>query len=207
MPNVAADPSSQNGKHAYDPRASATFERDGSAWWEVGPLAPKRYRLRLGGLFKTGWLAALCSGLARRNLSIHTAHARLAHDGSWIAELTVIPLDSTVDVMGLPYLSMAQNDEQTECDEALLDAYTLVETSDHGGTLLLELRAKDTVGLLGKLLKLGRKAGLYVIEMHIETHDEQAKDSLWLSIDGAGPLDAARTTLDALLRARLRASQ
>lgn len=183
------------------PQGPATvFARQGAAWSEVTPLPDGRFRIRLGGLFRTAWMAAVCGSLAERLISIEQAHARISRDGSWIAELTVTTLDGAPDPCGLPYLSLAEREGPRAFADLALESYELRQCADYGGTLLLSIKAKDCLGLLGGLLTSLAQLGLFPVEMHIETRGEWASDRLWLGAPGGAlPSESTQAALDRLL--------
>jgi len=149
------------------------------------------YRIRLGGMLRSAWMIGVCSGLAQAQLSIMRAHARrLSHDGTWIAELHVVGLDldkpDATDPMELPLIRFAEETPSDSAKPLVLRGYELVPSTDHGGTLRLDLRALDTVGLLGSLLAAFAQLSLLPVEMHIDTRDEEAHDCLWLATAAGG---------------------
>jgi hypothetical protein len=177
------------------------FVRDGAAWSELTPLEDQSFRVRLGGPFGQAWMAALGSGLAERRISIDQVHAKRARDGSWIAELHVLPLEGAVDPHRVSYIGLAHQTPQLPggCKVAL-DTYELLTTADHGGTLKLSFEAPDSLGLLGGLLCSVAGLALYPLEMHIETRGGRAQDCLWLvGQDCSVPTEAAKAALEQLL--------
>jgi hypothetical protein len=184
------------------PDTGTCFTRSGSAWSEVTLLSDDNYRIRVGGMLHSAWMVGVCNGLARASISIDRAHARrLAHDGTWIAELHVVALPGAPDPLQLPLIRFAE-DASTQVDEALcLREYELGASSDHGGTLRLNFNAQDSVGLLGSLLAALAGLSLLPVEMHIETRAAEAHDCLWLTATGeATPSEADLHALDRLLR-------
>ena len=181
--------------------AASGFMRQGDAWCEVTELGRNTFRVRLGGVMRSAWLATLCVGLSERRLSIHQAHARRGPDGLWIAELTAIALEGAPDPRTVPYIDLA-NAAVTHAPALLrLDACRAVESRDHGGTLLLELEADDSLGLLGALLAKLATVMLFPIEMHIETRMGRAHDALWLAgMGGHAPSTGAAEALQRLVR-------
>jgi hypothetical protein len=183
-----------------------TFARSGKSWSEVSALDDDTFRIRLGGMLRADWMVGVCNGLARERLSIQRAHARrLTYDGTWITELHVIALAGARDPLEIAYIDFAETDDIPSSGALLLDDYSLIESSDHGGTLRLEFSAQDAVGLLGALLGAFASLALLPVEMHIETRAQEAHDCLWLATTGANrPNASERDELDRLLRASLR---
>lgn len=193
--------------------ATTAFTRKGAAWCEVAKLADPIVRIRLGGLLQTSWMSALCSGLAESRISIEHTHARLAHDNTWIAELHVFPVAGGADPLKLPYIDLMEAvDAGPPAPDSgrpalRLDSYRLIESRDHGGTLMLTLEGPDTLGLLGALLGGIAGLGLFPVEVHIETRGGRAYDCLWLgAAGGAAPTSSTKEALDQLLTQSLSAT-
>lgn len=173
-------------------RADGTaFIRRGEAWSEVTELAPSSFRVRLGGTFRGAWLASLSRRLAERHLSVDHLHARRNTEQLWIAELHLLTLPRALDPLALDYSALAEDPDPASLPAFELDTYRLIDSRDYGGTLMLTLEAKDSLGLLGSLLGHLAELGLFPDELHIETHDGHAYDSLWLSATGGLPPSAA----------------
>lgn len=176
------------------------------AWSDVTALGDSCFRIRLGGTFGSAWLARLCRGLASQRISIERAHAMRAPNRAWSAELHVRCLPGAPDPSSLPILQLIAA-EVPDPGPLELDSYELTASTAHGGTLHLSIGAPDGLGLLGSLLAQLGKLTLYPIEMHIETQDGRAQDSLWLYTDQAplpsGDLQQAlERTLTGSLRPR-----
>lgn len=185
--------------------ANTSFSRNGGSWSEITALSDIDYRVRLGGMLSATWMVGLCSGLARERVSIDRAHARrLSHDGSWIAELHVFALPGARDPLQFPLIAFADQELVETAGPLSLQEYSLVDTTDHGGTLRLHFSAPDSVGLLASLLAAFASLSLLPVEMHIETQNSQARDCLWLASSSgkrpAKPSDVDRRALDLLLR-------
>lgn len=186
---------------------TGAFTRQGDVWCEVTEIGHQTFRVRLGGSLRPAWLATLCVGLADRRLSIHQAHARRSSDGLWMAELTAIALAGAPDPNIIPYIDLASADVTHTPGSLKLDACTAIESRDHGGTLLLELEADDTLGLLGSILASLATLMLFPIEMHIETRAGRAYDALWLAgMGGNAPSSRAVDALQRMLRTWRRTS-
>lgn len=189
---------------------TSSFARNGSCWSEVTALEAQSdghtHRIRLGGMLRASWMVGVCNGLAQRGVSIDRAHARrLAHEGTWIAELHVVaPANAQEDPLQYPLIAFAEA-EPAEIENPLaLSEYQLIESTDHGGTLRLTFRARDSVGLLASLLAAFASLSLLPVEMHIETRDAEARDTLWLASAtqrrASEPTESDRRSLDALLK-------
>jgi hypothetical protein len=187
---------------------TSSFARNGSCWSEVTALEQQRgghtHRIRLGGMLRASWMIGVCNGLAQRDVSIDRAHARwLAHDGTWIAELHVLAPQDGVDPLNYPLIAFAEAEPSEPAGPLAVSEYQLIESTDHGGTLRLSFRARDSVGLLASLLAAFASLSLLPVEMHIETRNAEAHDTLWLTSTTrrrpSTPSEADRRALDALL--------
>jgi len=181
----------------------AAFTRRGEAWSEATRLADGAFRVRMGGPFPTAWLSILSTHLAERNVSIDHIHARHTDD-IWIAEFHLLALHGAPDLLSVDYIELALGAITGSAGSFELDAYRALESRDYGGTLMLTFEARDALGLLGSLLSALAELDLYPLELHIETRNGRAYDSLWLARAGGGPpspriVTSALDLLDAAL--------
>ncbi len=179
-----------------------TFTRHGEAWSEATELGPDEFRVRLGGVFHGSWMANLSLRLAERELSIDHIHARLTTDDVWLAELHLICMGSATEALDLDYAALALGEEEGAPSSGRLEieSYRLIESRDYGGSLMLTLEARDSLGLLGALLGPLARIGLFPVELHIETRAGRAYDSLWLAAAGGkAPAQEARDAVAELL--------
>ncbi len=178
-----------------------TYVRRSSAWFEVSKLEQTSFRIRMGGLVGSASMARLSRGLARRQISIVSVHAKLDHDDTWIAELHVESLPGGADPRSLVYVELADGDDDPlPSPLPPLVATDMAASPDHGGTLLLTVEAEDNLGLLGSLLAALAELSLFPVEMHIDTRAGRAHDKLWLcDASGESPSPAALEALRRLL--------
>jgi hypothetical protein len=177
------------------------FTQSDDAWSEASSLGPDAYRLRLGGQFRSAWMATLCTGLSDRRLSIQTAHARRMPEGGWIAELGFVALPGAMNALYVPFVELARAEVNQAPGLLRLDACKVSPTADHGGSLLLELEADDALGILGSLLASLATVMLFPVEMHIETRHGRAHDALWLAgMSGGEPSATAHTALQRMIK-------
>ena len=169
---------------------TTAFTRRGEAWSEVTELAPSSFRVRLGGAFRGAWLAHLGGHLAARRISIDHIHARCESGDIWIAELHLLSIGDETDPLGIDYAALAQAESSSRAAFELT-SYRLLDSRDYGGSLMLTLEAPDSLGLLGALLRSLSELGLFPVELHIETKDGRAYDSLWLAAEGRTPPSTA----------------
>jgi hypothetical protein len=176
------------------------FTRRGEAWSEVTRLAAPAFRVRVGGPFRGVWLASLSNRLAERHISIDHTHARLSTGESWIAEFHLLALPNAPDLLSVDYIELAEGASAAQAGAFELASYRLLQSRDYGGTLMLTLEAADSLGLLGSLLGSLAELELHPLELHIETREGRAYDSLWLAgAAGAPPAATTRDAADALL--------
>jgi UTP:GlnB (protein PII) uridylyltransferase len=98
-----------------------------------------------------------------------------------VAELTYLGAARGDDAEAVPFLDfVAQGPAEVELRPRLGRAH-LSRTQENGGSLLLELEAPDTLGLLGAVLGKAAKLGMHPIEMHIDTREGLADDRIWLA--------------------------
>jgi hypothetical protein len=180
------------------------FTRRGEAWSEATRLDQSAFRVRLGGPFQGHWLATLSNRLADRHISIDHTHARLLSDEIWIAEFHLLALPGAPDLLIVDYIALAEAASSAQSTAFELDSHRLIESRDYGGTLMLTLEAADTLGLLGSLLGALAELGLHPLELHIETRDGRAYDSLWLGAAGGTPPSTATRLATELLLASSR---
>ena len=172
----------------------------GEAWSEATELAPGAFRVRLGGVFRGAWLAGLSSRLAEQQISIDHVHARVSGEDAWVAELHLLALPGAGDPLSVDYSAIAGAAEPGSASEFTIESYRLLESRAYGGSLMLTLEAADSLGLLGSLLGALAQLALFPVELHIETKDGRAYDSLWLAApDGRPPSAAARDAAAQLL--------
>ncbi len=154
----------------------SAFTRRGEAWSEATELEPSSFRVRLGGPFRGAWLANLSCRLAEQQISIDHVHARLNAEYIWIAELHLLGLGQAKDPLNIDYVARAEEADISTRPVFAIETYRLLESRDYGGTLMLTLEARDSLGLLGSLLTRLALLGLVPVELHIETKAGRAYD-------------------------------
>jgi hypothetical protein len=183
----------------------SAFTRRGEAWSETTELTQGNYRVRLGGPFRGAWLAHLSCRLAEQHISIDHVHARISGDQAWIAEMHLLRLhasDTDQDPLAIDYPALAEETDIRTKPVFVIDSYRLLSSRAYGGSLMLTLEAPDSLGLLGSLLTRLALLGLVPVELHIETKDGRAYDSLWLCAAGGEsptPTDDARDAVAQVL--------
>ncbi|HEX2676460.1 MAG TPA: hypothetical protein VHM19_07465 [Polyangiales bacterium] len=163
-------------------------------------LGARRYRVKLNGQFQPGWMAALCTGLGDRRLSIDQAHAVRGGDGGWQAQLELVALAGASDPLNVPYVELARSALSLPRAELQLSKQNVQPALHAGGALLVTLEARDSLGLLGSLLASFAGLMLFPIELQIETRNDRACDSFWLvGVGGSAPSAHARAALERML--------
>jgi hypothetical protein len=167
---------------------------------KVAQRTDGRYQLRIGGYFRSGWMATLCAGLAQRQLSIDSVQAWREEDRTWVAELTLTPLEGADDPHTLRYLDLAESNDTLAPRTLHVDRCRLHDSAEHGGTLVLTLEAVDALGLLGSVLASLATLMLFPVAMEIQTKSGRAEDRLWLTgIGGTQPSVRVRENLEHLM--------
>jgi hypothetical protein len=183
----------------------SAFTRRGEAWSEATELTEGGYRVRLGGPFRGAWLAHLSCRLAEQHISIDHVHARISGDQAWIAEMHLLSLEANgadQDPLAIDYPALAEETDIFTKPVFVIDSYRLLPSRAYGGSLMLTIEAPDSLGLLGSLLTRLALLGLVPVELHIETKDGRAYDSLWLCDaggDSPAPTDDARDAVAQVL--------
>ncbi|MBI3395158.1 MAG: hypothetical protein HY042_04940 [Spirochaetia bacterium] len=161
----------------------------------------RMHNLVLNGLFPPEWVGSLCAGLSARRISVERGYARQIQRGQWESLFVVRAMDSRMDLASLDYraLALVPKEAQGARNYPSINAYSLEERPD---SLLLQLKANDELGLLGRLLSGFSFMMLFAHEMQIETVGTQAEDTFVLrGFGGAAPAS------DKILRLRLTLEQ
>jgi uncharacterized protein (TIGR02265 family) len=154
--------------------------------------------LRLEGFFRPAWMAGLCAGLAERGVSIQRVEAT-AKDGWWHADLQLDP-PPEVDPSQIPYAELIDITPELQASNLSIERYRLSDSPEHGGTLRLEIDARDSLGLLGQVLSFLAMLSLFPVAMRVETRDGRAYDRFWLSgVGRAAPTQQSRALLKRML--------
>jgi hypothetical protein len=187
---------------------SDAVPRDGERGFEVRRLAGDRHLLTLWGSLGARWADPLCRGLARAGLGIRRGFAvrREDHDpaSGWRARFEIERESTSTDPVLLDYLELLARGRTPSRTPIRLSEYALSESSAHGGSLYLEVRAPDHLGFLGAILERLSFLSLAPVEMRIETLESGAYDQFWLrSRDGGVPRPRARKLLAEVMDGRL----
>jgi UTP:GlnB (protein PII) uridylyltransferase len=152
------------------------------------------------GWFGPNWLASLCGELARRGISIERAGASRGADGTWTAELELVALPRSEDPLELSYVELTDSDTQQSVHPLQVLRYSLAESGDPSGTLVVSIEATDAVGLVGNFLGQLAMLLLFPVELHVETRGDLAFDSFVVGAMGERTSARARESLERMLR-------
>ena len=185
---------------------SAPYE--GERGFEVRRLGSDRHLLILWGHLGARWADPLCRGLGRAGLSIRRGFAvrQQENDPSsgWRARFEIVREEASTDPVLLDYLELLARGRTPSRTPIVLSEYQLSESSAHGGSLYLEMRAPDHLGFLGAILERLSFLSLAPVEMRIETLETGVHDQFWLRArDGSVPRPRARKLLAEVLDGRL----
>jgi hypothetical protein len=165
-----------------------------------------RYDLRLKGLLMPGWAGRLTAGLAKQGVSIVRGEAEKVTLTAWTSKFQLQFPRFGADPLSLDYAALAKTElpqERPMGKISLLD-YAMQPSEQHEGSLYLELRGVDRVGLLGDLLDYFSMRCLFPVKMSVETVESTALDRFWLKgVGGSRPssaiAEAIKENLDRLL--------
>jgi hypothetical protein len=163
-------------------------------------VAGRRHRLRMEGWFGPNWLASLCGELAQRGISIERATARRGRDATWTAELDLVALPRSEDPLTLSYVELTESDALLSVHPLQLLRYSLADTDDPSGSLVVTIEALDAVGLVSNFLGQLAMLLLFPVELHVETRGELAFDSFVVGAMGEQTSLRTRESLERLLR-------
>jgi hypothetical protein len=160
----------------------------------------RRHTLQLSGSLHAGWAGRLAAGLAARHVNVVRATAR-RNATRWTAEIVLDVLDRSVEPSAIDFLALMHDPAPDGEACVTLASHRVVRTRRD---VLVELRATDAVGFLGRVLRVFAALGLYPHEMRVETLGPEVRDRFRLqSATGAVPPEgivaALRARLDALL--------
>ena len=165
----------------------------------------RRHTLHLSGSLDAGWAGRLAAGLAARHVSVVRATARRTST-RWTAEIVLDALDPDTEPSAIDFLALVNDHAPTPLDVAGLHlaSHRVVRTKRD---VLVELRAADAVGFLGRVLHLFADHGLFPHEMRVDTLGLEVRDVFRLqgasgAVPPEGIVTALRARLDALVDGR-----
>jgi hypothetical protein len=159
------------------------------------------YRLTLWGPLPMTWAAALGVGLAEAGIRVVRGSARRVDGVAWLGEFQLEALDDSDEPVLLDYLALTRAPID-ELAPPLIDiaGHHTSLTARHGGSLYLEVRARDRLGFLGGLLAPIARVGLIPEELQIDTLGAPVLDRFFLKQrSGAPPSAEQRSALRGLI--------
>ncbi len=161
------------------------------------PRGGRRYTLHLSGSLHSAWAGRLAAGLAARHVSIVRATARRGST-RWTAEIDLDVLDGTLEPSAIDFIALMREDrEPPEGGNIALADFRIVPTRTD---VEVEIRGRDAVGLLGRVLLLFAELGLFPRAMRVETLGSAVRDVFLLQDRaGASPSQPALEALAARL--------
>jgi hypothetical protein len=178
--------------------SAGLLERPG---YDVRHQSACSYRLTLWGPLSETWTAALGVGLAEAGIRVVRGLARRVESVAWLGEFELEALDDSDEPVLLDYLALtrAPLDELASPLISIAGHHSSL-TAKYGGSLYLEVRARDRLGFLGGLLAPIAQLGLAPEELEIDTLGAPVLDRFFLKQrSGASPSAEQRRALCGLL--------
>jgi hypothetical protein len=169
--------------------------RERSWTCRVVPQGGPRYALLLSGSLHPGWAGRLAAGLAARHISVVRATARRAST-AWAAEIELDVLDPSLEPSAIDFIALmaAHETDRGPAPDVRLASYRLERTRRD---VEIEIRAEDSVGFLGRVLRVFASFGLFPHEMEVETLGSEVRDVFRLqSAAGQAPPEGIVAALE-----------
>lgn len=151
------------------------------------------------------WLGNFTRAATRHKLDIIRGSARRNAERWWSA---TFELRSTVEteIKRIDFLALTREAGAAEVVSNLeLEHFELSRSAERANVLSLRIQARDKVGFLASLLAHLAGFVLFPEEIRIDTHQNQARDALWLSaVGGMNPAPEIERALEASLRECIR---
>ena len=148
----------------------------------------QRATLHLSGSLHVAWAGRLAAGLASRDISILRATARGGSE-RWEAEIDLDFRQGAVEPSAIDFIAlMREQPDQARTGELALTSYRV--TPRRSG-VQVEIRGRDAVGFLGRVLRAFAERGLFPREMRVETVRGAVRD-LFLLQDRSGAPPSAK---------------
>jgi hypothetical protein len=168
----------------------------------VTRTAQGTHRVELWDAMPVGWLGNFTRAATRLNLDIVRGVARRNAERRWSAEFEVRGAADR-ELEQIDFLKLTR--EPSDASSVLgleLSGFELSRSSERVGVLALRIQAPDRVGFLASLLAHLAGFVLFPEEIRIDTYQQEARDSLWLSsVGGQSPAPEIEAALRASLRA------
>lgn len=160
-------------------------ERSG---YEVRKASGRSYRLTLWGPLPETWAAALGVGLAEAGIRVVRGFARRVEGEAWLGECELEALDDSDEPVLLDYLALSRVPVEELAPPLISIAGRHSSlTAKHGGSIYLEVRARDRLGFLGGLLAPIARLGLVPEELEIDTLGAPVLDRFFFKGRSGGP--------------------
>jgi len=171
------------------------------AGYDVRHQSECSYRLTLWGPLPETWAAALGIGLAEAGIRVVRGSARRVDGAAWLGEFELEALDDSDEPVLLDYLALTRAPLDALASPLIsLTGHHSSLTAKHGGSLYLEVRARDRLGFLGGLLAPIARLGLVPEELEIDTLGAPVLDRFFLTQrSGVPPSAEQRRALGGLL--------
>jgi hypothetical protein len=167
-------------------------DREQSWTCRITRQGARRYILHLSGSLHAGWAGRLAAGLAAHHISVVRATARRTST-RWTAEIAVDALEAEVEPSAIDFIALMSDSTPPPRGPLALTDFKVARTKRD---VLVEVRAADAVGFLGRILLELAELGLYPHEMRVSTLAGEVRDQFRLqSADGELPPDGIVTTL------------
>ena len=172
--------------------------------FRVDRQADGGFLLHVIGKMPMDWVSNLTSGLAHNGLSISNAQISSRGGMTWHGHFSLTPAVHATPPGQIDYILLVRSASSRALPAIVLDSFVLHPTTQHGGTLFLEIRGRDQLGFLGTLLNKLSFYSLFPVHMEIETTGSQLLDRFWLSGAGGGQaceaiVAALRSTLQRMV--------
>ena len=138
------------------------------------------YRLNLWGALPPAWAGNLALHCFASGLEIVTGDARRNRGSFWVATFLLQATEPSTPVRGRDFLQMARRapravpslpEPQVEID---------IRRSERTQSVYAHVHGRDSIGLLGEVLRRFGKLGLQPRQFTLHTHDAEVRDWFWL---------------------------
>ncbi len=168
----------------------------------VTRTAQATHLVELWDTMPVGWLSNFTRAASRLSLDIVRGAARRNAERHWSAEFELRGADDR-ELEQIDFLALAREVSASSSVLGLeLQTFELSRASERAAALALRIQAPDRVGFLASLLAHLAGFVLFPEEIRIETFQQEARDTLWLSsVAGQTPPLEIELALRASLRA------
>jgi hypothetical protein len=151
--------------------------------WEIAPNGSETSMLKLNGDLKPGWLGRLSSYLSVEKINIVKGTASKCSSLSWDANFEIEkdsrPIECDLDFNPLTAFS-AEFTHGTAVPALKVSNILIKRSSRHGGSVYVEISAKDCLGFLHSILSIFSFYSLFPTELEVNTKANTVFDQFWL---------------------------